>query len=201
MSEKPIHFASDVHLGAVPPEIERAFVRWLMYTADHASELILNGDIFDQTFDDVFDIELFDHAYNATAWDSEFLAPADHEEMDYQSLALLENGNLLHYYCDEDNPPDFPVWRPGAYFDYWRNKNLRSGGGFAFDYATGLAGFPEQVLIIESECSALGGGFQSTYNAPLFGDAKVVGIPGTGHRMFVENFGAVEQAVRDYLAP
>ena len=51
MSEKPIHFASDVHLGAVPIETERAFVRWLMYTADHASELILNGDLFDFWFE------------------------------------------------------------------------------------------------------------------------------------------------------
>ena len=51
MSQKPIHFASDVHLGAVPPETERAFIRWLMYTADHASELILNGDLFDFWFE------------------------------------------------------------------------------------------------------------------------------------------------------
>ena len=51
MSEKPIHFASDIHLGAVPPETERAFVRWLMYTADCASELILNGDLFDFWFE------------------------------------------------------------------------------------------------------------------------------------------------------
>jgi UDP-2,3-diacylglucosamine hydrolase len=51
MSEKPIHFASDVHLGAVPPETERAFIRWLTYTADHASELVLNGDLFDFWFE------------------------------------------------------------------------------------------------------------------------------------------------------
>jgi len=51
MSEKPIHFASDIHLGAVPSETERAFVRWLIYTADCASELILNGDLFDFWFE------------------------------------------------------------------------------------------------------------------------------------------------------
>ena len=51
MPDKPIHFASDVHLGAVPPDTERAFVRWLMYTADRASELILNGDLFDFWFE------------------------------------------------------------------------------------------------------------------------------------------------------
>ncbi len=51
MSEKPIYFASDVHLGAVPVETERAFVRWLQHTADCASELILNGDLFDFWFE------------------------------------------------------------------------------------------------------------------------------------------------------
>ncbi len=51
MSDKPIHFASDVHLGAVSPETERSFIRWLMYTGDHASELILNGDLFDFWFE------------------------------------------------------------------------------------------------------------------------------------------------------
>ncbi len=51
MSEKPIHFASDVHLGAVPTETEQAFVRWLVHTADCASELILNGDLFDFWFE------------------------------------------------------------------------------------------------------------------------------------------------------
>jgi len=51
MSEKPIHFASDIHLGAVPPDTERAFVRWLTHTADCASELILNGDLFDFWFE------------------------------------------------------------------------------------------------------------------------------------------------------
>lgn len=51
MSEKPIHFASDIHLGAVPRETERSFVRWLMHTADCASELIINGDLFDFWFE------------------------------------------------------------------------------------------------------------------------------------------------------
>ena len=51
MSEKPIYFASDIHLGSVPTEAERAFVRWLTYTAAHASELILNGDLFDFWFE------------------------------------------------------------------------------------------------------------------------------------------------------
>jgi len=51
MSEKPIHLASDIHLGVVPPETESAFVRWLEHTGDAASQLILNGDLFDFWFE------------------------------------------------------------------------------------------------------------------------------------------------------
>jgi proline iminopeptidase len=161
----------------------------------------LNGQIFGDTFDDVFDLKLFDHEYNAQVWETEVFAPSGHEEMDYEALGLLHNGNMVNYHCDPDSPPEFPVWRVGAYFDYWRNKGLRSGGGFAFDYAQGLGGFSNEVLILGSECSALGFDFQQTHNAPLFGSAKVVGIPGTGHRMFIEDPIAVVTVVRDYLQP
>ncbi len=51
MSEKPIHVASDIHLGVAPPETERAFLRWLAHTAECASALILNGDLFDFWFE------------------------------------------------------------------------------------------------------------------------------------------------------
>ncbi|MEE2669001.1 MAG: UDP-2,3-diacylglucosamine diphosphatase [Gemmatimonadota bacterium] len=51
MSEKPIYIASDIHLGVAPPETEQAFLRWLDHTAECASELILNGDIFDFWFE------------------------------------------------------------------------------------------------------------------------------------------------------
>lgn len=161
----------------------------------------LNGSIFDATFDDVFERDLFDHDWNASGWETEVFAPADHEEMDYEALALLQNGNLLNYYCDAASPPELPVWRVGAYYDYFRNDKLRSGGSFSFDYASGLAAFTDEVLILGSECSALGADFQRQYNQPLFPNATVVDIPGTGHRMFVEDFETVLAQVRAYLAP
>jgi proline iminopeptidase len=161
----------------------------------------LNSAIFEATFDDVFDLKIFDHGWNASVWETEIFGPRDHEEMDYESLALLQNGQLLQYYCDADDPPPWPVWRPGAYFDYWRNKGLRAGGGFSFDYATGLESFPREVLLVGSECSALGTAFQEQHHRPLFADARVVGIPGVGHRMVVEAPAAVLAAVRAYLTP
>lgn len=50
-SSKPVLIASDVHLGAVAPEQERAFLTWLRSTAERASWLILNGDLFDFWFE------------------------------------------------------------------------------------------------------------------------------------------------------
>ena len=43
MSKKPIYLTSDVHLGVVPEETERSFVRWLEHAAARASEIVING--------------------------------------------------------------------------------------------------------------------------------------------------------------
>jgi len=51
MPEQPVHLAGDVHLGAVPPETERAFVRWLERAAEGSSEIVINGDLFDFWFE------------------------------------------------------------------------------------------------------------------------------------------------------
>ncbi len=50
-SPKPVLIASDVHLGAVSPEQERAFLAWLRWAPERASRLILNGDLFDFWFE------------------------------------------------------------------------------------------------------------------------------------------------------
>ena len=51
MSGKPILLASDVHLGVVSEATEAAFERWLSEASQTASEVILNGDIFDFWFE------------------------------------------------------------------------------------------------------------------------------------------------------
>ncbi|MCU0609490.1 MAG: UDP-2,3-diacylglucosamine diphosphatase [Chitinispirillaceae bacterium] len=50
MSDKPIYFLSDAHIGAPfpdAPEWERRCVGFLRYCSDHASELYILGDLFD----------------------------------------------------------------------------------------------------------------------------------------------------------
>lgn len=51
MATKPVYLASDVHLGAVPPERERAFLAWLGHTPEVASRVVINGDLFDFWFE------------------------------------------------------------------------------------------------------------------------------------------------------
>lgn len=51
MTAKPVYIASDVHLGAVPPEREAAFLAWLRHTPDVASRVVINGDLFDFWFE------------------------------------------------------------------------------------------------------------------------------------------------------
>ncbi len=50
-ADKPVLLASDVHLGAVAPTMERAFLSWLREAGNRASWLILNGDLFDFWFE------------------------------------------------------------------------------------------------------------------------------------------------------
>jgi UDP-2,3-diacylglucosamine hydrolase len=51
MESKPVYVVSDIHLGAVPPETERAFRRFLDHVAADASFLLINGDLFDFWFE------------------------------------------------------------------------------------------------------------------------------------------------------
>ena len=51
METRPVHVVSDIHLGAVPAETERAFRRFLAHVAESASLLLVNGDLFDFWFE------------------------------------------------------------------------------------------------------------------------------------------------------
>ena len=47
----PVYLSGDVHLGAISRERERAFLRWLEHAGEHASEVVLTGDLFDFWFE------------------------------------------------------------------------------------------------------------------------------------------------------
>lgn len=51
MDSRPVYVVSDIHLGGVPAETEKQFRRFLRHVSDHASELLINGDLFDFWFE------------------------------------------------------------------------------------------------------------------------------------------------------
>jgi UDP-2,3-diacylglucosamine hydrolase len=51
MSQKPVYVVSDIHLGAVPRETERAFRAFLGRVGEAAQSLLINGDLFDFWFE------------------------------------------------------------------------------------------------------------------------------------------------------
>jgi len=51
MAERPYVIVSDIHLGAVPAATENAFRAFLGWVGDHASGLLINGDLFDFWFE------------------------------------------------------------------------------------------------------------------------------------------------------
>jgi UDP-2,3-diacylglucosamine hydrolase len=48
---KPDFVVSDTHLGVVPRETERAFIRFLEHAGANAATLLINGDLFDFWFE------------------------------------------------------------------------------------------------------------------------------------------------------
>lgn len=51
MSRSTVYIASDVHLGAIPPERTREFHRWLRRAGSEAGTIVINGDLFDFWFE------------------------------------------------------------------------------------------------------------------------------------------------------
>jgi len=50
-TSESVYVASDVHFGAAPPEHQSAFLDWLTHAAEHASSILVNGDLFDFWFE------------------------------------------------------------------------------------------------------------------------------------------------------
>ena len=50
-TSESVYVASDVHFGAAPPEHQSAFLDWLTHATEHASSILVNGDLFDFWFE------------------------------------------------------------------------------------------------------------------------------------------------------
>ncbi len=183
-------FAS-CYLSQRPDDVERAV---LIEPAG------LNGSIMAATMDEMFHLDLLDTGLNELLWSSETITASSHATMDYKALQLLANGRLLRYHCDPDHPTPWPVWRPGAQVEVWRPRLLTDQDGrFDYDFAAGLAECRTPVLLVGTDCSALGAKFQEDHHLALFGSVELKEIQGAGHRVTVEKPDELLIIVRRFL--
>jgi proline iminopeptidase len=157
----------------------------------------LDGARMNDQIDEILQFEYFNEGWNDQARLDELLASDGHEALDYRAALLLHTG-LTNYFCDRDNPPPLPIWRVGGYLEYLRNRTLRPGTSFTYDFTPGLENFAAEVLFVAGECGGLGAAFQAE-QLDDFPAAHLVEIADTGHRLYIERPDAYYATLKDYL--
>ncbi|HYD54017.1 MAG TPA: alpha/beta hydrolase [Gemmatimonadaceae bacterium] len=161
----------------------------------------LTGRVMTATFRQIINVRLLEPNVTRAYWQNTVLTATDHDAIDQKALLVLANGRQTNYFCDPARPTPISVWRPGAHVEYLRGALMGAGfGRFRYDFAVGLDTLPRRVLLVGGSCSALGGAFQRRWHQPLFRDARVVELPGVGHRLVSEAPEAVLATLREFLA-
>ena len=156
-----------------------------------------DGDWMDERAREVFSFDYFNEVWNDQARFDALLAAADHEALDARAALTLDSG-LSHYFCDRANIPPWPIWRVGGYLEWARSAVLLEGRHFRYSFVEGIEAFTDPVLIIGGECGGLNAAFQAR-QAVEWPNASVVEIPGTGHRLAMEDTASTFEALADYL--
>lgn len=162
-----------------------------------AEPMPLDGALMNERVPELVQFSYFNEVWNDQARLDDLLAAGDHERLDYRAAMTLDSG-VTNYFCDPEDPPDYPIWRVGGHLELLRGRVLLDGRRFDYRFDRGLDAFPTPVLILGGACGALGAEFQEA-NAERFVDARVVEIPDAGHRLTVEAPQAVLTAARAYL--
>lgn len=159
----------------------------------------LTGEVMQETFQSFFQLDLADTVLNEQQWATGFLGPGDHARLDYAYLLTLQSP-LVQYHCDPEDPPDWPLWRAGAYLEAIRQRRTRSGGRFVYDFADGLAQLQVPVLVVGTSCSALGTELQERWHLPLLPEGtELIELQGAGHRLPAEQPGWLLEVVGAFL--
>lgn len=156
----------------------------------------LTGDLMQIALDEGFKLNFFDEQLTQQYWQNELLSAKGHKELDYKTMMLL-HGNANQYYCDNDNKPDWPIWRVGGFVEI--NRVPLENNKPVFDFTIGLENFTNKVLILGSACSSLGYEYQVNYHKKLFVDVEIIKIEDCGHRLSLEKFDEVVNLLYNYL--
>ncbi len=151
---------------------------------------------------------IVEFSYNNGTWNNlarqgQAISPKDHEQLDYRAMMILRSTMTAGYHCDGNNPPEWPIHRVGGFVEYVRNKRLGSVQGtsytFHYNFVDGIQGYQDTVRILGGSCSSLGYTMQTQYSKPHFPNAEVIEIKNAGHRMNMEKFEDVIQAIKLFL--
>jgi proline iminopeptidase len=143
-------------------------------------------------------LDLLAPGYLDMVYSTDLLPPVDHETLDYKTLMLLRSG-IRTFSCDNDHPPPWPVWRPGGLaLLVWETSPMK-GGVYSYDFTPGLDGFAGEVLIVGTACSPLGTSFQRDTNLTLFQHGRLLDIPGSGHRVTIEQPALLLEGLNAFL--
>jgi len=160
----------------------------------------LTGDDMQKLFKTIVEFRYDNGSWNNLARHGQAISPRDHEQIDYRAMMILRSTMTSGYHCDGKNPPEWPVHRVGGILEYVRNKRLGNPmSGFTYNFVDGIQNYTDTVRILGGSCSSLGYAMQSQYSKPHFPNAEVVEIKNAGHRMNMEKFDEVMQAIQSFL--
>jgi proline iminopeptidase len=132
-------------------------------------------------------------------WQNQVLTSRDHTPADYKAVALMREASR-GFTCTGEVPPEYPLWRFGAYYYYIIQKNVRAAGK-GLNWAEGLDQPNGGIVLLTGTCGAAAVDFQRTYNLPVLPGARVVTIPGAGHiDLFTRYAHQTVGVLQDHLA-
>jgi proline iminopeptidase len=160
----------------------------------------LTGSDMKQVFKTIVEFNYFNESWNSMARHGQAISPKDHEQVDYRAMMILRSTMTANYHCDGNNPPQWPIHRVGGFVEYVRSKRLGNPiTGFTYNFTEGIEQFTDPVLILGGSCSSLGFEIQARYSKPHFANAQVVEIKNAGHRMNIEKYADVMNALQQFL--
>jgi pimeloyl-ACP methyl ester carboxylesterase/NAD-dependent dihydropyrimidine dehydrogenase PreA subunit len=145
-------------------------------------------------------LNLLSPGYLDMAWLAGTLSPSSHAALDFRMSAML-SAAVRDFFVDKDNPPPWPVKRVGgAALLAWESSIVGRNGRLDYDFTTGLSDFPGECLLVGSSDSPIGADFQAATNARHFAHVRVLRIQDAGHRIITEQWDALEDGLRRFLA-
>lgn len=176
-------------------------VTWFARFREHAAGLVLiEPPALRQEDQETYaiDVGVFSDPYLDLTWSTWSVGPVDHDWMDFKMTGILQPG-VPTFHCDPDDPPFWPIARPGALASLVWEDTVVAGHRFDYPFTEGLGQADVPVLLLGSECSVIGADYQEEVNLPLFPRGEVARVDGVGHRMMVERPEAFVGAVRSWL--